>query len=355
MPHTIRLSLFFGVWIALLGLACRALSPLSTPSTPPPRQGALSEQRQGQALPPELQSEGSSALGTLPPEGCPQNLGKIVLSYDPRDQDGVHYGIYVMNSDGSQRIRLSEAEARNDRMPAWSPERCRIAFVRFTKEGRDDIYVMTADGKSIQRLTTHPAADTFPDWSPDGRQIAFISDRDGYRHLYIMNADGSDPRPLTTQALLPVTKRGYVQWPQWSPKGDEIAFIYNPGTEGQGTSLYVIRPDGSGLRQIDPRGEEVAWSPDGNKLYFFANYSGQVEIWVIQREGGGLKQISNLYAALVFPDHSLRVSPDGKWLAFYAVGPEVAQYGTEVYIIRTDGSGLQNISHAVGQDEWLDW
>jgi Tol biopolymer transport system component len=267
----------------------------------------------------------------------------------------VHYGIYLMDADGGNKIRLSSPEAKNDTMPAWSPERCRIAFVRFTgtRKGEDDIYVMSADGKTIRRLTTDPGRDTFPDWSPDGKQISFISDRDGSRNLFVMDADGGNQRQLTNQQQLPRTARGYVQWQQWSPKGDEIAFTYNAG-EGQGTDIYVIRPDGSGLRLlVKSHGMEPAWSPDGSKIYFLSNFTGYVEIWVINRDGSELKQISHFQNSL--PDHSLRVSPDGKQLAFYGTGPEVGQYGTEIYVINADGSGLKNISHEKGQDEWLDW
>jgi TolB protein len=265
----------------------------------------------------------------------------------------VHYGIYLMDADGRNRVRLSSPDDKNDTQPAWSPERCRIAFVRFsgTRKGEDDIYVMSADGKTIRRLTTDPARDTFPDWSPDGKQISFISDRDGSRNLFVMDADGGNQRQLTNQQQLPRTARGYVQWQQWSPDSQEIAFTYNPRTE-QGTSIYVIRPDGSGLRQLVDRAAEPAWSPDGQKIYFISNRTGGLEIWVINRDGTGLKQVSSVYG-VVFGHHSLRVSPDGKQLAFY--GTEVGRVDTEIYVLNVDGSGLKNISHAKGQDEWLDW
>ena len=289
----------------------------------------------------------------LPPEGCVENLGKIVFSYDPQDMPSVHYGIYLMDADGGNRVRLSSPEAKNDIQPAWSPERCRIAFVRFsgTGKGEDDIYVMSADGKTIRRLTTDPGRDTFPDWSPDGKQISFISDRDGSPNLFVMDANGGNQRQLTNQQLLPRSAKGYVQWQQWSPDGQEIAFTYNPGTD-QGTNIYVIRPDGSGLRQLVDRAAEPAWSPDGQKIYFISNRTGGLEIWVINRDGTGLKQVSNVYG-VVFGHHSLRVSPDGKQLAFY--GTEIGRVDTEIYVINIDGSGLKNISHAKGQDGWLDW
>jgi TolB protein len=318
--------------------------PISSPSVP--------------ALAPSPALSPSPTAGIewdIPSGGCRGNLGKIVFSYNPGDLPSVHYGIYLMDADGSNRVRLSGDDAKTDQMPAWSPERCRIAFVRFTgtRKGDDDIYVMSADGKRVWRLTTEAGFDKFPDWSPDGRQISFISDRDGSRNLYVMYADGSNQRQLTNQQQLPRTTRGYVQWQQWSPDGGEIAFTYNPGTD-QGTSIYLIRPDGTGLRQLVDKAMEPAWSPDGQQIYFLSNRGGRVEIWVINRDGTGLRQVSNVYTK-VFGLHSLRVSPDGKRLAFYGQAPDAFDYGNEIFVINIDGSSLMDISRAKGQDEWLDW
>jgi Tol biopolymer transport system component len=337
MKTRIRPLVVLGIVMILPALACSVLIPSAGSSTT----------SSGTALP-----AGMQAGGNLPSGGCPENVGKIVLSYDPRDLDSVHYGIYVMDADGSHRVRISSEDEINDREPAWSPDRCRIAFTRFTDAGDDDIYIMSADGTSISRLTTDPTRDMFPDWSPDGKQIVFVSYRDGYRNLFVMNADGSKQRQLTTN------KQEYSQWEQWSPNGDWIAFTYNPGGD-QGTTIYVIRPDGTGLRQVAPSAgglgdQEPAWSPDGKKLYVISNRSSLTEIWVMNVDGGGLRQISSFGGSLS-PEHSPRVSPDGKQLAFFGTGPEEVTNSTEIYVINVDGSGLKNISNAKGADEWLDW
>jgi Tol biopolymer transport system component len=327
-------------------MACTATLPNGFISTKSPNESISTQSS------PAQQPKEAATSENLPPGGCPENMGKIVFSYDPRDLQSVHYGIYLMEPDGSNRIRLSGQDSKHDSDPAWSPERCRIAFTSFTKEGDEDIYVMSADGKSIRRLTTDPARDMFPDWSPDGKQISFISYRDGFRNLFVMNSDGSDQRQLTRN------KAEYSQWQQWSPNGGEIAFTYNPGG-GEGTSIYVIHPDGSGLRQVAPpdgsRGDrEPAWSPDGKQIYVISNRSSLTEIWAINLDGSGLHQISSFGDSLT-PEHSLRVSPDGKLLAFYGTGPENKDYATEIYIVSVDGSGLIDITHSEGQEEWLDW
>ncbi len=113
----------------------------------------------------------TESIERLPSNACIKNFGKIVFSYDPRDNVAVNYGIYLMDPDGSNRVRLSNPDAKNDTMPSWSPDRCNIAFVRFSREGRNDIYVMSVDGKKIRRLTSDPGQDIFPDWSPDGKRF----------------------------------------------------------------------------------------------------------------------------------------------------------------------------------------
>ncbi len=261
-----------------------------------------------------------------------------------------------MNPDGSQQVRLSGPDEINHREPAWSPERCRIAFTSLSEPNNQDIYVMSADGTSIRQLTTDPARDMFPDWSPDGNQIVFVSYRaGGIRELFVMEADGSHQRQLTSN------QAEYTQWEQWSPVADQIAYIFHSNLENQGGRIFVIGATGAGLRQITPEagplGEtDLAWAPDGKKLYFVSNRSHYVEIWEINLDGSGLRQITNFHGAnQVNLTHSLRVSPDGKRLAFYGVGPNVEKYGTEIYLVNVDGSGLVEISLSPGQEEWLDW
>jgi WD40 repeat protein len=116
--------------------------------------------------------------------------------------------IWLMNPDGSGRMRLSAAGS-NDRHPAWSPDGMRIAFSRIVG-GNADVYAMNSDGSGIANLTDNPAQDRNPAWSPDGKLVAFDSDRDGNREIYVMGVDGSNPVNLTRNPAPDFS-------PSWSP------------------------------------------------------------------------------------------------------------------------------------------
>ena len=115
--------------------------------------------------------------------------------------------------------------------------------------------------RRLTRLTDNTAIDTSPTMSPDGRRIAFASDRGGSQQIYVMNADGSNQRRITFG-------EGRYQTPVWSPRGDLIAF-----TRQYRGRFYigVIRPDGTGERLLTESflEEGPTWSPNGRVLMFY--------------------------------------------------------------------------------------
>jgi TolB protein len=113
----------------------------------------------------------------------------------------------------------------------------------------------------VRQLTDDPAIDTAPCYSPDGKFIAFESDRGGSQQVYVMGRDGADPHRITFG-------KGRYGTPVWSPRGDLIAFTKS--TQGH-FNIGVIRPDGTGERLLteDYLVEGPTWAPNGRVLMFF--------------------------------------------------------------------------------------
>lgn len=146
------------------------------------------------------------------------------------------------------------------------------------RDGNAEIYVMDANGDNPINLTQHPAIDIMARWSPDGRQVAFVSKRhdpNGGAEVYVMNADGSDVRRLTYSEIAAIT-------PNWSPDGKRIVFAQVVGVTDPDdpfpllTELYSVRLDGSDRTRLTFTGppyyqrhiflESPSWSPDGSRI-----------------------------------------------------------------------------------------
>ena len=166
-----------------------------------------------------------------------------------------------MNAGGSGQIRLTDNSA-GDAEPSWSPDGRRIAF-QSNRDENAEIYVMNADGSRQTRLTNEAANDRFPSWSPDGQRIAFYSYRDENWEIYVMNADGSGQTRLTDNPARDIR-------PSWSPDGRHIAFSSDrddpdPDDNDRIMSIYVMNVDGSDeTRLTDNSATDHAsdWSPN---------------------------------------------------------------------------------------------
>lgn len=212
-------------------------------------------------------------------------------------------------------------------------------------EGINDIYTMDADGRRQTRLTTDPAHDGSAVWSPDGSKIAFISSRRGVGfEIYLMNADGSNQRPLRADS--PV----YTTTPfEWSPDGTRLAYV-------NGGSAYVVEavaPGGgdsviaawsvSGEKLAGSSDIGVSWSPDGTRLVVrnAEACGGCSDLYVVNANGSAGRTKLSTGAGF---DTEPRWSPDGTRVAY-----EGDRNGRAIYVTNADGTGTETLlSGSVG-------
>jgi TolB protein len=174
----------------------------------------------------------------------------------------------------------------NSYVARYSPDGKQIAFWS-NRDGNPEIYVMNADGSGVRRLTDHPANDSTPTWSPSGQQIAFTSDRAGSAipQIYMMNADGSNVQRLTVG-------ESWADRPSWSPSTNEIAFT---ARNGPAYDIKVLNLNTRQTRQLtngEGSNESPAFSPSGRHVAFMSTRAGAWQIFTVGIDGNGVRQVT---------------------------------------------------------------
>ena len=183
-----------------------------------------------------------------------------------------------------------------------------------------------ASSGPIRQLTTSPGATTVrPAWSPDGKRIAYQSDIEGTFHIYVMNADGTNTKQISSGKDID------DRHPAWSPDGNAIAVDSGTPTKRE---IWIIDVASQRRTQVTKLGNIAtfpSWSPDGKRLAFYVYkatppadsgpFSGTMDVYASQRDGSGLVQMTKGLAQeennqCTFACHSVRWSPDGTRLAF---------------------------------------
>jgi TolB protein len=252
--------------------------------------------------------------------------------------------ICLISSDGTNLRCLTDHKG-NDAQPAWSPDGKMIAFTSDRDYQGDfyvattEIYIMDANGNNQRRLTWNKANDFDPAWSPDGEFIAFASDRDGDFEIYIMKTDGSNVHPLTANEAMD-------RWPAWSPDGKMIAFTSD--REGN-EEIFVMKLGESQAQRITIRPDfidrEPSWSPDGKMIAFESTNDGlgyYYNIYTMKHDGSDIQSlIIGSYIHL-----SPEWSPDGKTIVFAS-----SRTGRlEIYALEVDGPNIQQLTYDGGTE-----
>ncbi len=300
-------------------------------------------------------ADGLNAIPSDPTNPTPGTVRKIAFY---SDRDGLPGEIYVMNADGTRQTRLTNSAGSY--APSWSPDGKKIAFQAYVEPSPPGdpihLFVMNADGTGVVDVSGSVGliAAGAPVWSPDGSTIAFDVIGDANVQIWLVKADGSGLHRLGRDGFdnrlgewspdgsriaysrghsggptLPEERgiytikpdgTGRVQLtasrddfsPRWSPSGTKIAFERQSGA--QGPDIFVMNADGSGKTNITnnpARDDSPTWSPDGTSIAFVSARSGEHQIWMMDSNGGNLKQLTTagFNAAPTW-------SPDGIYIAF---------------------------------------
>ena len=244
--------------------------------------------------------------------------------------------VWSINADGTGLTRLTRASGPDphDFDATLSTDGKRIAYRHERNGGYPELWIMNADGTGQHQLAQDGG---FPAWSRDGSMIAYApgGGPSGRSWIAIMNADGSGQRRL------PHTD--YGEYPSWSPDGKRIAFSSNLSGEAK---MYIVDVDGSRVVDLSSVGEggKVAWSPDGRSILFQSHRDhpdNYTDIYVMRPDGSGVKRLTSANG------ETAAWSPDGRFIVFSAGG---------LFLMRADGSGVTSLPvEGVGETSFPDW
>jgi Tol biopolymer transport system component len=247
--------------------------------------------------------------------------------------------LFLMRPDGSEQVRVTDDPAF-DTLPAWTCDGGAIIFSSDRADGNRDLWKATfpagwlnfspGDQPAFTRLTDDPATDDFAGTSCGTDDIVFTSDRGGRDSELLLRVDA------TGEEIQLTDNTGFDGYPALSPDGSMIAFARGPAGDQQ---VYVMDRDGTNVRQLtmgSTNNTQPSWSPDGSRIAFTTVREGQPEIFLMNPDGSEQTRLTVDIAQDTFPTFS----PDGSSVVYVRVLVD-----SEIFSIFVDGGdpvGLSN-------------
>ncbi len=220
--------------------------------------------------------------------------------------------------------------------------RTKIAFTSM-RDWNAEIYVMDGDGRNQRRVTVNPSVDRNPAWSPDGKKIAFVSNRNNenknHRQIWVIDADGKNPIRLT-DGLVDV-------FPDWSPDGTKIVYDAHLVPDDHHLApggITVMDADGNNKKLVkNARGLHPTWSPDGKRIAFISGVDVINHVFVMDADGRNRTQLTHDFVRKRLPSWS----HDGRRIAYE--GDNV------IWVVDSDGVNPRQLTWHVATDEHPTW
>lgn len=198
--------------------------------------------------------------------------------------------LYAIDAEGKKQREIAKVPGRG---PTLSPDGSRLLYMTGTWTATR-LMLSESDGSQPKPITDGSFIAWNNHWSPDGKRIAFASRSDPKSELaiFVMNADGTGRRQLSHFAA----GSGNAQWPVWSPDGHQLAIQVNRLQEHD-AHLWIIDATTGDARKLAAHGqpyldETPAWFPDGKRIAFQSTRTGKMEVWVMNTDGSGARQIT---------------------------------------------------------------
>ncbi len=222
------------------------------------------------------------------PRVSPDGKKIVYTTYKDRNPD-----LYIMNIDGTNKEPLSLSQGLNV-TANWSIDGEKLLVTMTKAKHSPNLYILDLKTKSLKRFTFSNSIDISGFFSPNNREVVFISDRSGVPQMYIASIDGSNIRRLPTE--------GYTTSPMWSPKGDKIVFCIQGKNGLFDIYLYDIpRNEYFRLTQNSGSNESPYFSPDGRFIVFVSNRNGKYELFTMFLDGSNQRRIKELKGNCFYP------------------------------------------------------
>jgi len=257
---------------------------------------------------------------------------------------------FVCQTGAAKEIWISDWDGHNPRQltthrsitvcPEWSPDGKSIAYTSYG-DNNPDLYTVQVTGGTPRRISRFQGLNIAPAWSPQPGRIALTLSKDGNTELYLTDLLSGTFKRITRHRALDSS-------PTFSSDGTQIAFV---STRSGSPQIWVTDLDGSSLRRLSYQGGrsyDPAWSPQGDRIAYAVDTAGQgLEIYVMDANGRNATRLTDSPGTNEAPSWS----PDGRHLAFCS-----SRTGRhEVFIMKDDGSGQRQITHLPGPCSSPDW